>query len=162
MTSYSKAHANIAYQYKQEINKSDLDSRQHRNEFVTASGGFEDFNRMLANGFISNVNVVASNNTALQHILFYSKDKTKGVLDLTYLLTCHPPADINGSTPHRSWRPLHTAAYTNNPAAVKLFIDFNGDRDIVNGSNETAFDFAKKYNFQEVMKLLKDYLPSEE
>ena len=89
---------------------------------------------------------------------------------LSYLLTCDPPADVNGRSKF-SWgrTPMWRAAYHNNTSAVKVLIDFGGDRTIKSnrhgGSHDpstTPLDIAKKKNHQEIIKLLTECFPSEE
>ena len=59
------------------------------------------------------------------------------------------------------------AALYNNTSAVKVLIDFGGDRTIKTNSNYynpnmTPLDIAKKRNNQETIKLLTECFPSEE
>ena len=60
------------------------------------------------------------------------------------------------------------AAINNNISAVKVLIDFGGDRTIKTNSNAfpypntTPLDIAKKYNNQGPIKLLTECFPSEE
>ncbi len=59
------------------------------------------------------------------------------------------------------------AAYYNNTSAVKVLIDFGGDRTIKSNSNGfypnmTPLDIAKEENNQETIELLTECFPSEE
>ena len=86
---------------------------------------------------------------------------------LSYLLTCDPPADVNGRDSNYGRTPMWYAAYYNNTSAVKVLIDFGGDRTIKTKSNAyppnmTPLDIAKRYNKQEIIKLLTECFPSEE
>ncbi len=87
---------------------------------------------------------------------------------LFYLLTCDPPADVNGRTIWGS-TPMWNAAFNNDTSAVKVLIDFGGDRTIKTISNNalsypnmTPLDIAKERNNQEAIKLLTECFPSEE
>ena len=53
---------------------------------------------------------------------------------LCYLLTCDPPADVNGRTSISGWTPMWWAALYNNTSAVKVLIHFGGDRTIKTNS----------------------------
>ena len=57
------------------------------------------------------------------------------------------------------------AAFYNNTSAVKVLIDFGGDRTIKTNkrkySNSTPLDIAKKENHQEIIKLLTEWFHSE-
>ncbi len=63
---------------------------------------------------------------------------------------------------------MWVAAIWNNTSAVKVLIDFGGDRTIKsnrsygNDSNMTPLDIAKKENNQEIIELLTECFPSEE
>jgi ankyrin repeat protein len=83
-----------------------------------------------------------------------------------YLLTCDPPVDVNG-TDNYGCTPIWNAVHYNNPRLVKILIDFGGDRTIksnsdVNPPNMTLLDFAKEKKSQDIVKLLTEYVPSEE
>ena len=90
---------------------------------------------------------------------------------LSYLLTCDPPAapaDVNGRSSDSGLTPMWLAAYCNNTSAVKVLIDFGGDRTIKSNSdshfksNMTPLDIAKERNNQETIELLTEFFPSEE
>ena len=95
-----------------------------------------------------------------------NKDIDTDIL-IYYLLTCDPPADVNGRTSY-GITPMLEAAHYNNTSAVKVLIDFGGDRTIKTDSNavsysnhnKTPLDIAK--NHQETIKLLTECFPSEE
>ena len=102
----------------------------------------------------------------IPYIGSWNKDVDIDIL-LSYLLTCDPPADVNGRD---SWgyTPMWRAANWNNTSAVKVLIDFGGDRTIKSNSNgcsypnSTPLDVAKQENNQETIKLLTECFPSEE
>ena len=75
-----------------------------------------------------------------------NKDIDTDIL-LSYLLTCDPPADVNGRS-GGGMTPMWDAAFNNNTSAVKVLIDFGGDRTIKTSSdtyhsNKTPLDGAK-------------------
>ena len=63
---------------------------------------------------------------------------------------------------------MWNAALNNNTSAVKVLIDFGGDRTIKTNSdaypysNTTPLDVAMERNNQEIIKLLTECFPSEE
>ncbi len=64
----------------------------------------------------------------IPHIGRYNKDVDTDIL-ISYLLTCDPPADVNGRSRYGGRTPMsHAADY--NTSAVKVLIDFGGDRTI--------------------------------
>ena len=94
---------------------------------------------------------------------------------ISYLLTCDPPADVNGRD-SCGYTPMFVAANYNITSAVKVLIDFGGDRTIKSNrsdANMTPLDIAKKDRYigdieikqdtsQEIIKLLTECFPSEE
>ncbi len=95
-----------------------------------------------------------------------NKDIDTDIL-LSYLLTCDPPADVNGrDSGGRS--PMWQAASYNNTSVVKVLIDFGGDRTNNTKSkgsfsnSTTPLAVAEERNHQECIKLLAECFPSEE
>ncbi len=128
------------------------------------------YNNLLLDGSISNANVrFFCGSSGLHYIPMIGRSKKDVDTDilLYYLLTCVPPADVNGRD---SWgfTPMRLAAIYNNTSAVKVLIDFGGDRTIKSNSNaglnsnKTPLDIAKEKNHQEIIKLLTECFPSEE
>ncbi len=63
-----------------------------------------------------------------------NKDVDTDIL-ISYLLTCDPPADVNGITSY-GYTPMWYAAHWNNTSAVKVLIDVGGNRTIKSNSND--------------------------
>ena len=88
-----------------------------------------------------------------------NKDFDTDIL-IYYLLTCDPPADVNGRTNEGATPIWWYAAINECTSAVKVLIDFGGDRTIKTNSNigyesnMTPLDIAKKNNNQGPIKLL--------
>ncbi len=93
---------------------------------------------------------------------------------LSYLLTCDPPADVNGREIFDE-TPMWTAASYNNTSAIKFLINFGGSRTIktsffhekgtevgIDSNDTTPLDIAKEKNNQETIELLTECFPSEE
>ncbi len=153
--------------------KRDVDSRENIDKFIGA-GKATTYDYLLLDGSISNADVRNEyGQSGLNIIPQFSnyKDVDTDIL-LFYLLTCDPPADVNGRA---CWgdTPMSRAADWNRPSAVKVLIDFGGDRTIKSNnddlycSNMTPLDMAKreankKANNQEIIKLLTECFPSEE
>ena len=149
--------------------KRDVDSWRNISTFVWAREA-TTYDNLLLDGSISNADVRdAGSWSGLQYILYVesrNKDVDTDIL-ISYLLTCDPPADVNGRDSDGE-TPMWYAAYCNNTSAVKVLIDFGGDRTIKTNSddkynsNMTPLDIAKKENNQEIIELLTECFPSEE
>ena len=150
--------------------KRDVDSEVNIRKFIQAKEA-TTYDNLLLDGSISNADVRDDHgNSGLHAIPSIGRDNKDADTDilLSYLLTCDPPADVNG---RNRWggTPMWEAAYCwNNTSAVKVLIDFGGDRTIKTNSddiynpNMTPLDIAKKFNKQETIKLLTECFPSEE
>ena len=149
--------------------KRDVDSKENIRKFINAKLA-TTYDNLLLDGSISNADVRDEYGCSGLHMIPYigsrNKDADTDIL-IYYLLTCDPPADVNarnggGATP--MWR----AALYNNTSAVKVLIDFGGDRTIKSNSNAyppntTPLDIVKKYNNnQGTIQLLTECFPSEE
>ena len=137
---------------------STVDSSGNRDKFVRAYDPFV-WDRMLSGGEVKGVDVINNNSTALMD----SSSRTDGKSSdkLSYLLTYKPPAEVNKKNSD-GWTPLHDAANINNIDAIKILIDFNGDRSMTNNSNQTPLQYANQLNKEEAAKMLEEYFPTEE
>jgi hypothetical protein len=148
-----------------------MDSYENRIKFIWAREA-TTYDNLLSDGSISNADVRDGGGWSGIHYIpqigFYDKDIDIDIL-LSYLLTCDPPADVNG----RNWSdtgvaPMWRAADYNNTSAVKVLIEFSGDRTIKSKNsarydpNTTPLDVAKKHKNQEIITMLTDCFPSEE
>ena len=151
----------------------DVDSAKNFNKFIHAKEA-TTYDNLLSDGSISNADVRDryGGGSGLHNIPFigrYNKDVEYDIL-ISYLLTCDPPADVNGKDTSSGDTPMLNAAYCNiTTSAVKVLIDFGGDRTIkaniydYSNPNSTPLDVAKKNNTnQEMIKLLTECFPSEE
>jgi hypothetical protein len=151
--------------------KGDVDSYENRITFIWAREA-TTYDNLLSNGSISHADVRDGGGWSGLHYIpqigYHDKDVDADIL-ISYLLTCDPPADVNG----RNWSdtgvtPMWRAADYNNTSAVKVLIDFSGDRTIKSKSsagydpNTTPLDVAKKHKNREIIKLLTDCFTSEE
>ena len=150
--------------------KRDVDSYENKSKFVNAKEA-TTYDNLLLDGSISNADIRDkyggwSGLHMIPYIGSMNKDVDTDIL-ISYLLTCDPPADVNGITIY-GCTPMWVAAYHNNTSAVKVLIDFGGDRTIKSSStsfpypNMTPLDVAKQENNQETIKLLTECFPSEE
>ena len=153
----------------------DVDSWENRWEFTYAREA-TTYDSLLLDGRISNGDVRDYGGSGLHRIAVMGRDNkgrdNKGIdtdMLLSYLLTCDPPADVNGRDSFNGYTPMWHAACFNNTSAVKVLIDFGGDRTIKSNSgigyysNKTPLDIAKyKNNHQEIIKLLTECFPSGE
>ena len=135
--------------------KRDVDSEENIGKFICAREATTSDN-LLLDGSISNADVRMS----IQVSTLVDIIRMSILTSLSYLLTCDPPADVNGRDRFSGYTPMWLAADYNNTSAVKVLIDFGGDRTIkVNSnigyeSNMTFLDIAKKNNNQGPIKLL--------
>ena len=147
----------------------DVDSRENIDKFLNAEEA-TTYDNLLLDGRISNADIRDDDGMSGLHLIpVIGRDNEDIDTDmlLFYLLTCDPPADVNGRS-RWGYTPLSEAAFLNNTNAVKVLIDFSGDRtiktrsDIVSDSNKTPLDRAKERNNQETIELLTECFPSEE
>ena len=149
--------------------KRDVDSEENIYIFIWAKEA-TTYDNLLLDGSISNADVrgVGDGYSGIHYpgIGSVSSKEVDTDILICYLLTCDPPADVNGRT---SWgrTPMWLAAYHNNTSAVKVLIDFGGDRtitsiDIGHYPNSTPLEIANGENNQQIMKLLTECFPSEE
>ena len=143
--------------------KRDVDSYENIMKFKYAKEA-TTYDNLLLDGSISNADVRYGSDRSALHMIpgigSHNKDIDTDIL-LCYLLTCDPPADVNGISRY-GHTTMWVAAKYNNTSAVKVVIDFGGDRTIKSKSNLSPLDFAKDKNNQETIKLLTEYFPSEE
>ena len=148
----------------------DVDSDENIGKFI---GAYEatTYDNLLLNGSISNADVRSGGWSGLHNIPEigrWNKSIDTDML-LSYLLTCDPPADVNGRTGD-GYTPMWHAAIYNNTSAVKVLIDVGGDRTIKArrlslNPNSTPLDVVKEKNNpnrQEIIQLLTECFPSEE
>ena len=150
--------------------KRDVDSEENIRKFIRAKEA-TTYDNLLLDGSISNADVRNNNGWSGLHMIpwigRYNKDVDTDIL-ISYLLTCDPPADVNGITISSGYTPMPWAAIYNNTSSVKVLIDFGGDRtiktnsNIVSNPNMTPLDIAKSENNQETIQLLTECFPSEE
>ena len=145
----------------------DVDLGENISKFTLAREA-TTYDNLLLDGRISNADVRNDDGVSGLHMIPYIGRDIKGIdtdILISYLLTCDPPADVNGRS-HIGVKPMWYAAFYNNTSAVKVLIDFGGDRTIKSnsdaGSNSTPLDIAKKLNYQDTIKLLTECFPSEE
>ena len=146
----------------------DVDSWQNIKKFIEAREA-TTYDNLLLDGRISNADIRDDDGWSGLHYIpgigRCNKDIDTDML-LWYLLTCDPPADVNGRA-NGGYTPTWMAANCNNTSEVKVLIDFGGDRTIKTNSNSvylnmTPLDIAKEENNQEIIELLTECFPSEE
>ena len=128
-----------------------MDSEENRWKFIEAEEA-TTYDNLLLDGRISNADVRSNDYGSsglheIPRIGRLNKDVDTDML-LSYLLTCDPPADVNG---RNRWgcTPMWAAANWNNTSTVKVLLDFGGDRTIKCNSdadmdpNMTPLDIAK-------------------
>ena len=152
----------------------DVDSYENISKFIYAREA-TTYDNLLLDGRISNADIRDEYGSSGLHWIPGIGRDNKGVdtdMLISYLLTCDPPADVYGrdSSGYTGYTPMWWAAYQNNTSAVKVLIDFGGDRtiktdrdaDMADYANMTPLDIAKKRNNQEIIELLTECFPSEE
>ena len=146
----------------------DVDSEENRDEFISAREA-TTYDDLLLDGRISKADIRGEDRSSGLHLIPLIGSRNKDVdtdILISYLLTCDPPADVNGRD-RWGYTPMRWAAKWNNTSAVKVLIDLGGDRTIKsNGTagypNMTPLDIAKTENNQEIIELLTECFPSEE
>ena len=104
------------------------------------------YDNLLLDGRISNADVRDGNGSSGLHMIPYKGDHSKSIdtdMLLFYLLTCDPPADVNGRDSIFGRTPMRYAAFYNNTSAVKVLIDFGGDRTIKSNSDDPKYQKIK-------------------
>ena len=155
-----------------EATNPNMNSIHYRRAFVNSHRAML-INFMLSKYKISDANVRDEHGQSAIHNKPHincedDEDDEDGYSDMLiyYLLTYEHPVDVNG-TDNYGCTPIWNAVHYNNPRLVKLLIDFGGDRTIksnsdVNPPNMTLLDFAKEKKSQDIVKVLTEYVPSEE
>ena len=119
----------------------DVDSRGNIKKFIVAKEA-TTYDNLLSDGSISNTDVRGGDGWSGLHriprIGINNKDVDTDIL-ISYLLTCDPPADVNGITTRDGYTPMCDAAYHKITSAVKVLIDFGGDRTIKTNSYKPVF-----------------------
>ena len=117
----------------------DVDSKENSRTFTQAREA-TTYDNLLLDGSISNADVRDGDDSSGLHMIPWIGRDNKDLTDilLSYLLTCDPPADVNGRD---RWgrTPMWVAAYYNNTSAVKVLIDFGGDRTIKTNSDAVSY-----------------------
>ncbi len=104
----------------------DVDSLENRNKFIIAKEA-TTYDNLLLDGRISNANVRSGAGLSGLHCIPYIGSSNKNIdtdILLSYLLTCDPPADVNGRDTDGGCTPMWQAASWNSISAVKVLIDF--------------------------------------
>ena len=136
-----------------------MDSYENRNKFTQAREA-TTYDNLLLDGSISDADVRDEYGQSCLHVIPEIGRRNKYVdtdILISYLLTCDPPADVNGRSSDSGCTPMWDAAIYNNTSAVKVLIDFGGDRTIKTNNNSiylntTPLDIAKKmFNKQEII-----------
>ena len=136
--------------------KHDVDSFGNLWIFITWAKEATTYDNLLLDGSISNADVRDgagwSGLHEIPYIGSFNKDVDTDIL-ISYLLTCDPPADVSGRTNVGGWTPMCNAVIWKSTSAVKVLIDFGGDRTIKSNSdaaypypNKTPLDIAKIEN----------------
>ena len=147
-----------------------VDSKENILKFIYHAREATHYDNLLLDGSISNADVRGNRYSALHHIPMLGKNyKADTDMLICYLLTCDPPADVNGRT-LGGHTPMWQAAYHNNTSAVKVLVDFGGDRTIRSNNrcmpcpNMTPLESVQEFltSHPETIKLLSECFPSEE
>ncbi len=154
---------------EEEKEEDDVDSEENIREFIYAREATTCDN-LLLDGSISNADVRYGAGWSGLHYIPQTAICNKNVgtdILIYYLLTCDPPADVNGLCSIYGFTPMREAALYNYTSGVKVLINFGGDRTIKSNShaggcsNTTPLDVVKRENY-EIKQLLTEFFPSEE
>jgi len=133
----------------------------------TGAKNVSTYDILLFAGRISHADVRNSVNQSGLHVIPWLGNNVKTGILQSYLLTCYSPADVNGITSFHGYSPIWMSACNNNSEGVKVLIDFGADRTIKNRRygmccNMTPLDGAIERDHKESIKVLTEYVPSEE
>ena len=142
-----------------------MDSSINIDRFLNAREA-TTYDELLAVGNISNADVRSSLDrstmSALHKIpeIAYCYKAVNPDNLCCYILTCYIPGEVNvrDSFGHT---PMLSAALYNSPGALKILMDFGGDRNLKSDYNESPLYWAKRENHQEIVKMLTERFPSE-
>ena len=162
-----------------------MDSYENIREFTRA---FDPavYDHLLSHQKVSHAGVHDGGWSVLHHMAYRKRfgvlrfksmikytDRFDDMCLLAYIMTCDHPADINKRN-GGGWTPMHLLAETTKFDMMKLFIDFNGDRNIKVRTNTdngelpvvlrsvTPLDIAMRLNNKQMVEILTEYFPSEE
>lgn len=129
------------------------------------------FNRCLSMGMDINTkdqSWLACDYTALHYLAGGQEENTgtdtgtdTDLAAVMYLLTSEPKMKINAKTA-TGRTAISLAAWYNRVEFLKLLIDFNGDRDLVDNSNQTPLFWARIAKCKEAEDILTGYFPKED
>ncbi len=145
-----------------------MDSLDNYLDFINAEK-VTTYDECLTNGLISNADIRAADDgpdggTSVLHwlpVLKRNYNVRRLPMLYYYILTCYIPGNVNGRD-IRGGTPMMIAANFNNPEALKVLIDFGGDRYFKNNENESTLDYAmRNKDNQEIVKMLTECFPSE-
>ena len=135
---------------------SSKDSQENIQRFVQNDGDMRISLKMLEEGIISNINIRCSSYYDCTALMYQAEHGT--VESMESLLAHKPPALIN--LKDREGRTaLYLAVKGDNPAKVRLLLDYGADKTIRNNAGLTALEYARTYNHTECIKVLESYTP---
>ena len=69
-------------------------------------------------------------------------------------------ADFEKKDTKNGWTPLHYAAYAGNAQVCEFLLRYGADKDILDGKNMTASDWAKFMYHSEATATIEDFKPT--
>ena len=136
---------------------SSTDSKENIQRFVRNKGDIRISLKMLEEGIISDINIRDSSwydGTALMY------QAEHGTVESMESLLAHKPHALPNLQDSDGRTALHCAVYSgDDPAKVRLLLDYGADKTIRDNNGRTALDYAKTSNRTECIKLLENYTP---
>jgi ankyrin repeat protein len=137
---------------------SSVDSNDNIARFVRFKGDIRITLKMLEEGTISDINIRCSSWCDGTALMYQARWGT--VESMESLLAHKPPALPNLKNSSYGSTALHLAIrYSDDPAKVRLLLDYGADKTIRNDVGQTALEYAREWDRTECIKVLKSYIP---
>ena len=134
---------------------SSVDSKDNIRRFVQNKADIRISLMMLEEGTISDINIrhfFWANRTALMY------QTLCGTVESMESLLAHKPPALPNLQDRKGWTALHWAADCNDPAKLRLLLDYGADKTIRDNFGLTALYIARSKN-QECIEVLESYTP---
>ena len=143
-----------------------VDSKANITRFVrTENGGLEMGGilcslQMLEDGIISDINIRDNSFSGFTALIYQTlcTNGRRGLESMESLLAHKPPA-LPNLQDRKGWTALHWAADCNDPAKLRLLLDYGADKTIRDHDGYRAVDDAMSKNLTECIEVLKNYTP---
>ena len=134
-----------------------VDSQENIQRFVQNRGDIRISLKMLEEGIISDINIRDSSWDGYTALIYQA---CWGTVESMESLLAHKPPALPNLQDRDGWTALHYAVDSrDNPAKVRLLLDYGANKTIRNNEGLTALDIARMWNHTECIKVLESYNP---